>query len=60
MQKLEFWVDKKLMKQNPFGFLIEPNWRTLFFFPEGNAMFKESDSFAFNLKENIGFLQTDC
>ena len=51
MQKLELWVDKKLMKQNPFGFLIEPNWRRLSFFPEGKAIFKKSDSFVFNLKE---------
>ena len=29
MPKLEFWLDQTLMKQNPFGFLIEPNYRTL-------------------------------
>ena len=45
----------------------EPLWifdrtklKNITFFPEGNAIFKESDSFVFNLKEKYGFLQTDC
>ena len=45
----------------------EPLWifdrtklKNITFLPEGNAIFKESDSFVFNLKEKYGFLQTDC
>ena len=44
----------------PFGFLIEPNWRRLSFFPEGKAIFKNQIHLFLIWRKNIGCLRTDC